>query len=145
MSCSCQTMLLALKAIRGQVGVQTHGPPLAPRWDPLCQMSRSFLWGAAYGAVVRISSRVPRLAHEGLSVSLLSGKSRGGELGLKETYEYGGCHTSIPAALASDLCVLSVPRSGGSLPAPLSHRSTFCPLLGSLCPRAQLQGWEVGG
>lgn len=55
----------------------------------------------ANSGVVLMPSRVPWLRHEGLSSSFLSEKSREGELGLRETCDYGGCNASMP--VASDL------------------------------------------
>lgn len=73
-------------------------------------MTSSFLDHVAYAGVVSILSHVPWLGHEGLSASFLSETSREGELDARETSEHGGCNTSMPVALASDLCLFYVPH-----------------------------------
>lgn len=114
-------------------------------------MSRSFLSSVANTGVVLIHSRFPWLGHKGLSSSFLSQKSREGELGPRETCDYGGCNASMPVALASDLCLFSMPHPhscllqkgwGGSSLAPPFHSFRFCPLVGLLSPHTQSE--ELG-
>lgn len=106
----------------------------------------------AYTAVIFVLSHVPCLGHEGLSSSFLPEESREGKLGLREICEYGGCNTSMPVALASDLCLLSVPHplsyllrkgwGGSSLASPF-HSFRFYLLLGLVSPQAsQRSGGE---
>lgn len=107
----------------------------------------------AYTGAIVVLSHVPWLGHEGLSSFFLSEESREGKLGLRETCEYGGCNTSMPVALASDLCLLSVPHTlsyllqkgwGGSSLASAFHSFSFYLLIGLVSPQASQRsgGWK---
>lgn len=112
-----------------------------------------FPLGCGFTGVILVLSHVLWLGHESLSSSFLSEESGEGKLGLRETCEYGGCNTSMPVTLASDLCLLSLPhslssllqrgRGGSSLVSPF-HSFRFYLLIGLVSPQVsqRSEGWK---